>query len=62
MGSRLEYLPGKWKAEVNSDENLVRTIHSRRSTVFSKGQEVCADYFVQRIFMEKTEQIKTKNK
>lgn len=28
MGSRLEYLPGKWKAEVNSDENLVRTIHS----------------------------------
>ena len=31
-----------------------------RSTVFSKGQEVCADYFVQRIFMEKTEQIKTK--
>ena len=62
MGSWLEYLPGKWKAEVNSDENLVRTIHSRRSTVFSKGQKVCADYFVQRIFMEKTEQIKTKNK
>lgn len=56
MGSRLEYLPGKWKAEVNSDENLVRTIHSRRSTIFSKGQKVCADYFVQRIFMEKTEQ------
>ena len=62
MGSRLEYLPGKWKAEVNSDENLVRTIHSRRSAVVSKGQKVCADYFVQRIFMEKTEQIKTKNK